>query len=249
MKLILPVEGFPISLGFGEIYGSDVHGDGWNFVGKRHNGVDFACPLATPVRASADGRVAFSGTDSTGYGNLIKIRHNDGSETRYAHLAALGTLKGKFIGQGQVIGLSGDSGNVTGAHLHWEYRTADGEVVDPMAFLIEPDVNHADENGENVDETGENVSGCVEIVCAYGANVRKTPGGEKALDLPAGTILKTTGKRAEKNGLTHTQVLIPLWIANFDAFGTTILACVPDVPAANGDCGSASANANKEEII
>ena len=141
MKLVLPVEGFPVTLPFGAVYGVDIRGKGWNYAGQRHSGVDFGCPVGTTVRASAAGKVVFCGWDSTGYGNLIRIRHADGSETRYAHLAAFITSSGASVYPGQPIATSGATGNVTGAHLHWEYRREDKRAVDPMEFVAKASEN------------------------------------------------------------------------------------------------------------
>lgn len=225
MKLILPVKGYPISLGFGEVYGADVRGDGWDFSGKRHNGVDFACPLGTPVRASADGRVVFSGWDSTGYGNLIRIRHADGSETRYAHLSAFATLEGSFIGQGQVIGLSGASGNVTGAHLHWEYRTADGEAVDPMGFLAGSDFadDGTDENNENQSHSTELSVGETAKIAVQTANIRDSAFGSVIGQVQQGTAVEVLSEAQSAQGLNWRRVRAEFWVAEADWDGTRIL--------------------------
>ena len=225
MKLILPVEGYPISLGFGEVYGANVRGDGWDFGGKRHNGVDFACPLGTPVRASANGRVVFCGWDSTGYGNLIRIRHADGSETRYAHLSAFATLEGSFIRQGQVIGLSGASGNVTGAHLHWEYRTADGKAVDPMGLLAGSDSSDdgADEVNEKKSHSSALSVGKMAEIVVQTANIRDNAFGSIIGQVQAGTVVEVLSEAQTAQGLNWRRVRAEFWVAERDWDGTRIL--------------------------
>ena len=98
-----------------------------------HRGVDMAVPAGTPVLAAADGVVRLAGRHG-GYGNLVEVRHADGSETRYAHLSAILVRAGEPVTQGQVIARAGATGRVTGAHLHFEYRVA-GVAVDPLAHL------------------------------------------------------------------------------------------------------------------
>lgn len=231
MNLIFPVAGGAgrISQRFGE---NDVDYSRFGLVG--HNGIDFAGELNEPVYSVADGKVVRTGYEANGFGNFIVVDIGT-FEAFYAHLAARPKfLPGQPVRMGEVIGRMGQTGYSFGVHLHFGLRPKNanrangyGGFIDPLPLLSTTAESDVHESGESVDETGENVSDYVEIVCEYGANVRKTPGGEKALDLPAGTVLKTSGRSAEKNGLTHTQVLVPLWIADSDAFGTTILANVP----------------------
>ena len=90
---------------------------------RSHLGTDFGASTGTPVKATADGTVLFAGV-SGGYGNLIRIRHMNGYETRYAHLSriAAGIRPGARVKQKQVIGRVGATGLVTGPHLHYELR-------------------------------------------------------------------------------------------------------------------------------
>lgn len=90
---------------------------------RAHLGTDFGAPAGTPVEATADGTVVFAGVNG-GYGNLIRIRHTNGYETRYAHLSrfARGIRSGMKVKQKQVIGYVGSTGLVTAAHLHYELR-------------------------------------------------------------------------------------------------------------------------------
>jgi murein DD-endopeptidase MepM/ murein hydrolase activator NlpD len=98
-----------------------------------HRGVDIDVPDGTPVRAMARGRVRFAGTMG-GYGQVVWVDHPGSIITVYAHLSAIQVRGGEDVENGQVIGLSGHSGDVTGSHLHfevWRY----GREVDPVPLL------------------------------------------------------------------------------------------------------------------
>lgn len=101
--------------------------------GRMHNGTDFAGPIGTPILATADGVVTHSGW-SSGYGRLIKIRHEFGIETRYAHLNAMDVTVGQRVSRGERIGAMGNSGRSTGPHLHYEVRVG-GAPVNPMIYI------------------------------------------------------------------------------------------------------------------
>lgn len=98
-----------------------------------HKGIDFAVPTGTPVRASAAGRVEWS-TTAGGYGKVVKLDHGSGFETVYAHLSDLRVPRGQFVAAGDIVGLSGATGTVTGPHLHFEIRR-NGVAVDPAPLL------------------------------------------------------------------------------------------------------------------
>lgn len=93
---------------------------------RPHLGTDFGASAGTPVRATGAGTVSFAGV-SGGYGNLVKIRHHDGYETRYAHLRgfASGVRAGTRVQQGEIIGYVGATGLATAPHLHYEFRRND----------------------------------------------------------------------------------------------------------------------------
>ncbi len=101
--------------------------------GRMHAGTDFAAPVGTPVYATADGVVVHAGW-SSGYGRLIKIQHEFGIETRYAHLSAMRVSVGQKVSRGERIGDMGNSGRSTGSHLHYEVRVG-GTAVNPMTFI------------------------------------------------------------------------------------------------------------------
>ncbi len=89
-----------------------------------YNGVDLAAPIGTPIMASASGEVIVvrdSGWNG-GYGNYVVIRHDNGTQTLYAHNSSNIVSIGQHVVQGQVIGYIGSTGRSTGAHVHFEIR-------------------------------------------------------------------------------------------------------------------------------
>ncbi|MCK0094767.1 DUF5930 domain-containing protein [Yoonia sp. F2084L] len=101
--------------------------------GRLHAGTDFAGPIGTPIYATADGVISHAGWAS-GYGRLIKIRHDFGIETRYAHLNTMDVRVGQRVSRGERIGAMGNSGRSTGPHLHYEVRV-NGNPVNPMTYI------------------------------------------------------------------------------------------------------------------
>lgn len=100
---------------------------------RMHSGVDFAASSGTPIYATADGVVTHAGWQS-GYGRLVKIKHEFGIETRYAHQSRIRVKVGQRVSRGQHIGDMGASGRVTGVHLHYEVRVG-GKAVNPMIYI------------------------------------------------------------------------------------------------------------------
>lgn len=97
-----------------------------------HTGVDLVAKFV-PLRTSKDGVVSFAGY-MNGYGKIIIIKHSDGFETRYAHLSVISTKVGEHVKRGELIGKTGNSGRVTGPHLHFEIRK-NGTPINPMKYL------------------------------------------------------------------------------------------------------------------
>ena len=100
---------------------------------RYHKGLDIKAPASTPVVATADGVVAFSGWQS-GYGHIVVIAHDDNIETAYAHLSQRRVETGQPVDAGQWIGDVGATGRVTAPHLHYEVRRG-GTPVNPVAYL------------------------------------------------------------------------------------------------------------------
>ena len=101
--------------------------------GRPHKGSDFAGATGTAIHSTADGVVTFAGRQS-GYGNLIKIQHEFGYETRYAHLNKIRVSVGQRVSRGERIGDMGNTGRSTGTHLHYEVRVG-GKAVNPMKYI------------------------------------------------------------------------------------------------------------------
>jgi murein DD-endopeptidase MepM/ murein hydrolase activator NlpD len=101
--------------------------------GRMHSGTDFAAPHGTPIYSTADGVVTHAGWLS-GYGRLVKIQHEFGIETRYAHNSKLFVKKGQRVSRGQKIAAMGSTGRSTGTHLHYEVRVG-GKAVNPMIYI------------------------------------------------------------------------------------------------------------------
>lgn len=98
-----------------------------------HGGIDIAAPTGTPIAAARSGFVSRASWMGA-YGYVVFIDHNDGSQTRYAHLSRFAIQAGAYVVQGQVIGYVGSTGASTGPHLHFEIRFA-GRTVDPLGYL------------------------------------------------------------------------------------------------------------------
>ncbi len=119
-QFIYPVEG-RISSYFGPRWG------------RQHEGIDFAVNVGTQVKAARAGRVVYSQW-ANGYGYTVVIEHQKGIRTLYAHNSKLLVRGGQWVEQGQVISLSGNTGNSTGPHLHFEIQI-NGQPVNPLNYI------------------------------------------------------------------------------------------------------------------
>lgn len=96
-----------------------------------HKGMDIAAPAGTPVYAAADGVITVR-ESQRGYGNVVYVKHPDGTETRYGHLSGFTDLPvGAAVKAGSQIGFVGSTGVSTGNHLHFEVRDPSGQAIDP----------------------------------------------------------------------------------------------------------------------
>ena len=118
--------------------GYGVRSDPFKGGAAMHAGIDLSGPVGTPIYATADGVVTTAGYNNGGYGNLVKIEHGRGIETRYGHLASMAVGAGQRVTRGQVIGRMGSTGRSTGSHLHYEVRI-DGRAVNPIPFMKSTD--------------------------------------------------------------------------------------------------------------
>jgi murein DD-endopeptidase MepM/ murein hydrolase activator NlpD len=123
---VLPIwRSFRIGEGFG------VHG--WHWGSGMHTGIDLDVPIGTHVHAAMAGTVISAHWEGS-YGNCIRIRHYNGVVTRYAHLSKIKVKVGQYVQAGQVIANSGNTGNTTGPHLHFEV-IIHGTPVNPKYWL------------------------------------------------------------------------------------------------------------------
>ncbi|MBL3806047.1 MULTISPECIES: M23 family metallopeptidase [Streptomyces] len=113
-------------------------GDRWT---NKHSGQDYAVSVGTDVHAAHSGTVVKTGGNGAGdgpaYGNAVVVKHADKTYTQYAHLSQINVSPGQTVKEGQKIALSGNTGNSSGPHLHFEVRTGPnyGSAIDPAAFL------------------------------------------------------------------------------------------------------------------
>jgi murein DD-endopeptidase MepM/ murein hydrolase activator NlpD len=104
--------------------------------GRTHWGLDIAVLGTNRVRAALAGTVDAVGylNGYSGYGNVVRIKHEDGRRTLYAHLESFSVKPGQWVARGETIGRAGCTGSCTGPHLHFEVRVG-GRPIDPLPFL------------------------------------------------------------------------------------------------------------------
>jgi len=102
-----------------------------------HLGIDIAAGEGAPIYAADSGVVVFSGWATGGYGYMVMIDHGNGYQTLYGHMSSISAGCGRSLGQGSIIGYAGNTGNSTGAHLHFEVRYQGG-FVNPWYVLPAP---------------------------------------------------------------------------------------------------------------
>ncbi|WP_432076179.1 M23 family metallopeptidase [Streptomyces wuyuanensis] len=129
---VKPVSGYTLTASFNQ------GGAMWS---HKHSGQDFAVPVGTPVKAVSGGVVVKAGPngggDGSAYGNAIVIKHGNGKYSQYAHLSKINVNVGQSVNTGKLIALSGNTGNSSGPHLHFEIRTTPnyGSALNPANFL------------------------------------------------------------------------------------------------------------------
>ncbi|WP_255953202.1 M23 family metallopeptidase [Streptomyces odontomachi] len=129
---VKPVHKYKLTASF------DQAGGMWS---HKHSGQDFAVPIGTPVQAAHSGVVVKAGPNGGGdgpaYGNAIVISNGHGTYSQYAHLSRIDVHVGETVKAGEHIALSGNTGNTTGPHLHFEIRSTPnyGSAVNPVHFL------------------------------------------------------------------------------------------------------------------
>lgn len=127
-RLLWPVPGYPeVTSAFGTRMHPVLR------VARLHTGVDIGAPEGAPAVAAAAGKVVLV-AEFQAYGRVVAIDHGGGLATVYAHLSAVSVQEGEAVRLGDQIGRVGQTGQVTGPHLHFEVRR-DGEPVDTTPFL------------------------------------------------------------------------------------------------------------------
>jgi murein DD-endopeptidase MepM/ murein hydrolase activator NlpD len=125
--------GGPVASGFG--WPADDHTLSGNAYGPGHLGIDISAPEGSNVYAAGTGVVTMAqGGWNYGYGNVVQIDHGNGYVTVYAHLSTIFVSQCQTVGQGAVVGLSGNTGNSFGAHLHFEIRVG-GANINPYDIV------------------------------------------------------------------------------------------------------------------
>lgn len=200
-----PFDGeYPITQGYGE-----------KDTSAFHTGIDYGCPLGTPILASESGTVLSAGWLAGGWGNAVILQHSDGNATLYAHLNKVAVTLGQKVKRSQVIGYSGSTGNSTGPHLHFEARkqALDARThFDPMALPLHSSI----ENPKPVLKGADALGSEVEIVAPAGAWGWNKDFSRRVTVFPEGTKLTFTGKTTERLGYIYCECYpepVKYWVA------------------------------------
>jgi murein DD-endopeptidase MepM/ murein hydrolase activator NlpD len=102
--------------------------------GLHNDGINISAPIGTPIKASENGVVVYTGNQLRGYGNLILVRHSGGWVSAYAHTSKFLVQAGDKVKQGEVIAQVGQSGSVSRPQLHFELRKGT-RAVDPKSLI------------------------------------------------------------------------------------------------------------------
>lgn len=198
---------------------------GWEYY---NGGIDYVIPTGSKVFSTCAGKVIYVGTDqspSGGYGNYMKVQHDGGYLSLYAHLQTAIKDVGQNVKTEEQIAFSDNTGMSSGSHLHFEVRK-DGVPVDPQLLLDDVVVND-DTNPKPVDDveddslaTGDNAV----VVSQAGANLR-----DKNMTLLGliylNTSVEITGNPIDcADGIKRYPVTIEGYIAGDDGQGNTILS-------------------------
>lgn len=138
---------------------------------KFHNGIDIRCSIGTPVKTMYGGKVKNTGNDSNGYGLYLAMTNKNGSDTVdefFGHLSSYNVPdRNKIYSPGEVIAYSGNTGNSTGPHLHYEIRV-NGSAVDPIAYLGKNPKLVDSINNENTTESSNEILNTITQFMAKG---------------------------------------------------------------------------------
>jgi hypothetical protein len=194
-----PIPGAAVTTSYG------IKGDMWKWKGY-HTGQDYAQPEGTPVRAVAAG-VVFDDNPGSAYGEYVQIDHGNGYQTLYGHLKS-GSKRvrtGESVQAGQVIGLVGRTGNVTGPHLHFEVRKGKNNPVDPNELLKGGSVLGSEMLSKIDADTGFAVQG---MSYAPNLSTQSAIGSEFVLSQMVGSLgFSTTGQSSIPRSLSGTNTV------------------------------------------
>ena len=215
-----PFQGeFPITQKYGELIPGVTHKN------RPHTGIDYGCPEGTEILASADGEVLLSDFDLSGYGNTIIIQHSDGNATLYAHLAQRFVKLHQQVKQGQVIGTSDSTGNVTGPHLHFEARRRWNDYkshFDPMDLPLMT-VDDAAQYPQTAGPKALMPAGVYKVICEY-AFIRTWPDLRRDRILLFGELVYIFDDvKYSDSGLPYHFIGAGRCIAEYDTDGTQLI--------------------------
>ena len=193
---------WPITQGYGE-----------KITSSFHTGIDYGCPMNTPILASDEGTVVFAAWDNTGYGNFVIVKHKSGVATCYAHLSDVAVKVWQNVRQGELLGHSGTTGNSTGPHLHFEARHTWNDYkshFDPMSL---PLMTVDDSIGQQKPKEEIPEPGTVKVIAPAGVYAHNADFTSKSV-LAFGTQMEFTGETCKHNGLTFCKCHFQdFWVA------------------------------------
>ena len=206
---------FPITQRYGEVI------PGVTYMNAPHTGIDYGCPEGTEILASDAGVVMFASFDNYGFGNTVIIQHNDGKATVYAHLKRICVVLKEKLEQGDMIGISGQTGNATGPHLHFEARLVWSDYKthkNPITFLPLTNVIDEEKPKKSNLKGAESFSDgdIVKVVAPLGAKAFRNDSFDYYNPAPQGTHYYYTGQTTQHKGYTYMQVIPmtrPVWVA------------------------------------
>lgn len=219
---------YPITQDYGVVI------PGVTYKDRPHSGIDYGCPDGTPILASADGIVRLATFEGNGYGKYIIIEHENQNATLYAHLQGRNVRENQKVKQGDVIGISGNSGNSTGPHLHFEARKVWYDWKTHFSPRDLPLMTVDDSILQSGAEEETPISrklvrpGFAVVVCDL-ANVRCHCDPSRIIkQLKKGDVVKLLDEVITYNGLPYyhysdKETGCKLLIAEHDSFGTQIL--------------------------
>ena len=179
------------------------HNASW---GKPHGGVDYGVDPGTPVYAVKDGVAQDTYYDSNGFGNFGKVQHEDGKTSYYGHLNSINVHGGQKVSAGDLIGYSGNTGNSTGPHLHFEVRE-NGNSIDPLNYIAGGADSAAATSDGNSGTTSHPING-LKLTATRGAGQLKLgtggPGLVGAPEAPLRTA-QSSGSSVNYGGVSITM--------------------------------------------